>query len=69
MGWNFESNYLYEEKSVNKQKIDIKLKIMGIQTFKKHLFLDIPSSNIDKFVASLYQRVETRRIEVFWLLS
>jgi hypothetical protein len=36
---------------------------------KKHLFLDISSTNIDTLVPSLYQCVETRSIEVFWLLS
>jgi hypothetical protein len=36
---------------------------------EKHLFLDISSTNIDTLVPSLYQRVETRNIEVFWLLS
>jgi hypothetical protein len=35
----------------------------------KHLFLDIPSTNIDTLVSSLYQCVETHRILVFWLLS
>jgi hypothetical protein len=32
---------------------------------KKHLFLDISSTNIDTLVPSLYQCVETRSIEVF----
>jgi hypothetical protein len=36
---------------------------------KKHLFLDVSSSNIATLVPSLYQCVETRNIEVFWLLS
>jgi hypothetical protein len=35
---------------------------------KKHLFLDI-STNIDTLAPSLYQYVETRSIEVVWLLS
>jgi hypothetical protein len=34
----------------------------------KKLFLDI-STNIDRLVPSLYQCIETRSIEVFWLLS
>jgi hypothetical protein len=34
---------------------------------KKHLFLDISSTNIDTLVPSLYQCVETRSTEVFWL--
>jgi hypothetical protein len=33
------------------------------------LFLDISSTSIDTYVPSLYQCVETRSIEVFWLLS
>jgi hypothetical protein len=36
---------------------------------KKHLFLDISSTNIDTFVPSLCQCVETHRIEVFSQLS
>jgi hypothetical protein len=36
---------------------------------KKYLFLDISSTTIDTLVTSLYQCVETRSIEVFWLLS
>jgi hypothetical protein len=35
---------------------------------KKHSFLDISSTNIDTFVPSLYQCVETRSVQVFWLL-
>jgi hypothetical protein len=35
----------------------------------KKLFLDICSTDIDTFVPSLYQCVETRSIEVFRLLS
>jgi hypothetical protein len=36
---------------------------------KKHLFLDISSTNIHTLVPSLYQCVEIRSTEVFWLLS
>jgi hypothetical protein len=36
---------------------------------KKHLFLDISSTNNDTLVSSLYKCVETRSIKVFWLLS
>jgi hypothetical protein len=36
---------------------------------KKHVFLDIFSTNIDTIIPSHYQCIETRRIEVFWLLS
>jgi hypothetical protein len=33
---------------------------------KKHLFLDVSSTNTDTLIPSLYQCVETRSIEVFW---
>jgi hypothetical protein len=36
---------------------------------EKYLFLDIFCTNIDMLVPSLYQCVEPRSIEVFWLLS
>jgi hypothetical protein len=36
---------------------------------EKHLFLNISFTNTDTPVPSLYQCVETRSIEVFWLLS
>jgi hypothetical protein len=36
---------------------------------KKHLFLDISSTNIDTLAPSIYQCAETRNIDVFWLLS
>jgi hypothetical protein len=51
--------------------MDKKRKICDIRTWKKkkHLFLDISSTNINTLVPSLYQCVETRSIEVFWLLS
>jgi hypothetical protein len=38
---------------------------MIFETGKKHLFLDISFTNIDKLVPSLYQCIETRSIEVF----
>jgi hypothetical protein len=47
----------------------IKRKTCDIRSWKKHLFLDISSSNIDTLAPWLYQCVETRSIEVFWLLS
>jgi hypothetical protein len=47
----------------------MKRKMCDIQTRKKHLLLDMSSTNIDILVPSLYQCVETRSIEVFWLLS
>jgi hypothetical protein len=49
-----------------------KLESGGFDVFKprkKKLFLDISSTNIDTLVPSLYQCVETRSIEAFWLLS
>jgi hypothetical protein len=49
--------------------MDIKLKTSDIRTWEKHLFLDISSINTDILVPSLYQCVETRNIELFWLLS
>jgi hypothetical protein len=36
---------------------------------KKHLFLDISSTNIDTLVPSLYQCAEIRSIEIFWTMS
>jgi hypothetical protein len=42
----------------------IKCKTSGIGTWQKQLFVDI-STNIDTLVVSLYQRIETRRIEIF----
>jgi hypothetical protein len=59
----------YEGESVNRSQMDIKLKTCDIRTWMKHLFLDIFSTNIDTLVPLLYQCVETRSIEVFWLLS
>jgi hypothetical protein len=47
----------------------IKRKTCNIRTWKKKIFLDISSTNIDTLVPSLYYCVETRRIEVFRLLS
>jgi hypothetical protein len=51
--------------------MDIKRKTRDIQNWKekKHLFFDITSAYIDTLVPSLYHCVETRSIEVFWLLS
>jgi hypothetical protein len=49
--------------------MDIKRKTSDIQTWKKRLFLNISSINIDTLVPSLYQCVETCTREVFWLLS
>jgi hypothetical protein len=47
--------------------MDIKHVIFELE--KKRLFHDISSTNIDTLAPSLYQCVETRSIEVFWLLS
>jgi hypothetical protein len=49
--------------------MDIKRKTCDIGIWKKNLFLDISSTNIDTLVPSLYRYVETRSMEVFWLLS
>jgi hypothetical protein len=49
--------------------MDTKRKTCDIRTWKKNVFLDIPSPNIDTHVPSLYQCVETRSKKVFWLLS
>jgi hypothetical protein len=54
---------------VKRPQMDIKRKTCDIRTWKKQLFLDISSTNIGTLVPSLYQWVETRSIEVFWLLS
>jgi hypothetical protein len=56
---------IYEGESVNRSQMDIKRNANDIRTWKKHLFLDISSTNIDTLVPSLYQCVETRSIEVF----
>jgi hypothetical protein len=60
---------IYEGESVNKSQMDIKRKICDIRTWEKHLFFDMPSTNIDTLVPSLYHYVETLSIEVVWLLS
>jgi hypothetical protein len=60
---------IFEEGSVNRSQMDIKRKVCDIWTWKKQLFLDVSSTNIDTFVPSLYQCVETRSIYAFWLLS
>jgi hypothetical protein len=49
--------------------MDIKRKTYDIRTWKKYLFLDISSTNIDTLVQSLYQCVATRCIEVFLTVS
>jgi hypothetical protein len=59
---------MYEGEWVNRSQTDIKRKTCDIQTWKKHLFLDISSTNIAILVPSFYQCVETRSTEVFWLL-
>jgi hypothetical protein len=45
--------------------MDTKRKTCDIRNWGEHLFLDIPSTNIDTLVPSLYQSVETRSMEVF----
>jgi hypothetical protein len=61
-------NY-YEGEPANWTQLDIKRKTCDIRTWKKYLFLDISSTNIDTFAPSLYQCFETRSIEVFLLFS
>jgi hypothetical protein len=47
--------------------MDIKRKIYDIRNWKKkHLFLDISSTNIDILVPSFYQWVETRKYRSFF---
>jgi hypothetical protein len=61
---------LRERESANRSQIDIKSKTYDIETRKKHLFLDISSTNMDTLVPSLYQCVENLTIaQVFRLLS
>jgi hypothetical protein len=51
---------------VNRSQIDIKRKTYDIRNWKrKHLFLDLSSTNTDTLVTWLYQCVETRSMEVF----
>jgi hypothetical protein len=45
--------------------MDIKRKTRDIRTWKKHLFLDISSTNFDPFISSLYQFGVTRSVEGF----
>jgi hypothetical protein len=46
----------------------IKRKTCDIQTWNKHLFLVISSTNIDILVPFLYQCIKTHSIEIFSLL-
>jgi hypothetical protein len=45
--------------------MDVKRKHVIFEPGKKHLLLDISSTNTDTLVSSLYQCVETRSIQVF----
>jgi hypothetical protein len=45
---------VYEGESVNRTQMDIKRKTCDIRPGKKHLFLDVSSTNIDTHVPSLY---------------
>jgi cytidylate kinase len=56
---------IYERESVKRSQRDMKRKTSDIQTWKRNLFLDISSTNIDTLVPSLYQCVETRSKEAF----
>jgi hypothetical protein len=44
-------------------------KTCDIQTWNKHLFLDMTSTNTDTLVHLLYQCIKIHSIEVFWPLS
>jgi hypothetical protein len=54
----------YEGESVNRSQMDIKRKTCDTGTWKKHSFPDMSYTSTD-IVPSLYQRVESRSIEVF----
>jgi hypothetical protein len=57
----------YKGESVDRSQIDIKRKISDIRTWKKHLFLDTFSTNIDTRVPSLYPCVDASSTQVFRL--
>jgi hypothetical protein len=59
--------FLYKAKDISAPLV--KSKTCDTRTRKKHLLLDISSTNTDTPFPSLYQCVETRSIEAFWLLS
>jgi hypothetical protein len=68
VGRSLKTNFFakYAGQSVNRTQMDIRRKHVIFELRKKkHLFLDISSTNIDKLVPSLYQCLETRSIEVF----
>jgi hypothetical protein len=48
-----QAHTVYEGESVNRSQIDIKRKTCDKQTWEKHLFLDISSTNIDTLIPSL----------------
>jgi hypothetical protein len=56
---------LYEGVLVSRSQMDIMHKTCDIRIRKKHLFLDMSTTNIDTLVPSLSQCIETRSIEVF----
>jgi hypothetical protein len=55
---------MYEEESVRRPQMVIKLNTCDIRTWRKNLFLDISSTNVNTHFSSLYQCVETLNIEV-----
>jgi hypothetical protein len=59
----------YEGETVNRSQIELSRKTCDIRNWKRNVFLDISSTNTDILVPSLCLCVETRSIEVFWLLS
>jgi hypothetical protein len=44
--------------------MDVKRKTCDVRTWKKHLFLDISTADINTLVPSLCQCVETRSLDV-----
>jgi hypothetical protein len=54
----------YEGESVNGSQIDSEHKACDIRTWRKHLFLNVTSTNIDTLVQLLHQCVEIHSIEV-----
>jgi hypothetical protein len=65
----FFKSLAYMRESVNRLEMDMICKRRDIWNWKKHLFLNISSTNIDTLVPLLYQSIETRSIEVSRLLS
>jgi hypothetical protein len=58
-------SWMYGGESVNKSQMDKNRKTCDIPTWKKRLFLEISSTNVDTLAPLLYQYAETCSIEVF----